>query len=164
MIERVRIDERLIHGQVASYWTRYLNISRIMVVDDNASGNQIQKTALKMACPAGVKLSVLTVDKAVARMTDPNEHRYDNDRILMIFKGTDTLREAIEKGMPIKEVNVGNISKKIGSVTINKSTAVTPQDIENVKAITDKGIKMYVQMVPSDTPFDALEAINKASK
>ncbi len=164
MIERVRIDERLIHGQVASYWTRYLNISRIMVVDDNAAGNQIQKTALKMACPAGVKLSILTVDKAVARMTDPNEHRYDNDRILMIFKGSDSLREAVDKGMPIKEVNVGNISAKIGSTTINKSLAVTPKDIENFRHVASKGIKVYGQMVPADTPYDFEDAINKATK
>ena len=59
-----RIDGRLIHGQVANLWTTKLNISRIMVVDDEVAENTIEKSGLKLATPAGVKLSVLPVAKA----------------------------------------------------------------------------------------------------
>lgn len=165
MIVRARIDERLIHGQVASYWIRFLNITRIMVVDDLAAGNDIQKTALKMACPAGVSLSVLTVEKACARLTDPNEHRYDKDRVLVIFKGTDTLRKAVDNGFPVTEVNVGNIAGKFGTVQVKTSVAVTQQDADNIHYLSEqKGIKVYGQMVPSDESYDFIEAMKKVNR
>lgn len=59
----VRIDGRLIHGQVANLWTTKLNISRIMVVDNVVCNNAIEKSGLKLATPSGVKLSVLPVEK-----------------------------------------------------------------------------------------------------
>ena len=59
-----RIDGRLIHGQVANLWTTKLNISRIMVIDDEVAENAIEKSGLKLATPAGVKLSVLPIAKA----------------------------------------------------------------------------------------------------
>ena len=66
----VRIDGRLIHGQVANLWATKLNISRIMVVDDEVAGNAIEKSGLKLATPAGVKLSVLPVEKAAQTFTN----------------------------------------------------------------------------------------------
>lgn len=63
----VRIDGRLIHGQVANLWATKLNISRIMVVDDEVAGNAIEKSGLKLATPAGVKLSVLPVEKSCSK-------------------------------------------------------------------------------------------------
>ena len=75
-IVNVRIDERLIHGQVAAYWTNNLNATRIMVIDDMAAKDEIQKIALKMACPSAVKLSILPAEKAAARL---KEEAYPND-------------------------------------------------------------------------------------
>lgn len=67
-----RIDGRLIHGQVANLWTTTLNISRIMVVDDEVAENAIEKSGLKLATPAGVKLSVLPVAKAAENILAGN--------------------------------------------------------------------------------------------
>ena len=58
-----RIDGRLIHGQVANLWTTKLNVSRIMVIDDEVAQNDIEKSGLKLATPPGVKLSILPVAK-----------------------------------------------------------------------------------------------------
>ncbi len=66
-IVNTRIDERLVHGQIVAFWTNRLNASRIMVIDDTAASNDIQKAALKMACPAGTKLSILRVERAVEK-------------------------------------------------------------------------------------------------
>ena len=61
-----RIDGRLIHGQVANLWSAKLNVSRIMVVDNDVVNNDVEKSGLKLATPPGVKLSILPVDKAAA--------------------------------------------------------------------------------------------------
>lgn len=76
-IVAARIDGRLIHGQVANLWTTKLNISRIMVVDNEVISNDLEKTALKLATPSGVKLSILSVEKAANNIL---EGRYDSDR------------------------------------------------------------------------------------
>jgi len=73
-IVNIRIDERLIHGQVAAFWTNTLKATRIMVIDDSASRDDVQKMALKMACPAGVKLSILSIEKAVENL---QANKYD---------------------------------------------------------------------------------------
>ena len=67
-ITAVRIDGRLIHGQVANLWTTKLGINRIMVVDDGVTTNAIEKSGLKLATPAGVKLSILSIEKAAANI------------------------------------------------------------------------------------------------
>lgn len=65
-IVAARIDGRLIHGQVANLWTTKLNASRIMVVDNDIVNNDLEKTALKLATPPGIKLSILNTEKALA--------------------------------------------------------------------------------------------------
>ena len=82
-IVNVRIDERLIHGQVATMWTNRLKATRIMVVNDEASSDDIQKAGLKLAIPARVKLSVLSVKKAVANI---KIGKYDGQHVFVIFK------------------------------------------------------------------------------
>ena len=83
-ILNIRIDERLIHGQVATVWTNQLNITRILVIDDLAAVDDIQKIALKMACPSSSRLSILNAERAVQRL---NENAYDKDRLMIIMRG-----------------------------------------------------------------------------
>jgi len=67
-IVHVRIDERLIHGQVVTQWVNALRVMRIMVINDEAANDELQKTSLKMATPAGIRLSVLTIEKAATNI------------------------------------------------------------------------------------------------
>ena len=156
-----RVDERGIHGQVAASWTNTLNASRLMVVDDMAAKDDIQKMALKMACPSSAKLSILPVEKAVARLNDPAN--YVGERLFVIFKNTDNLRRAIDLGAPIEKVTIGNISNKVGSQLLFKSVSVSKQDKENILYIASKGVEVTGQQVPADPKVDVikiLEGIN----
>ena len=107
-IVAARIDGRLIHGQVANLWTTKLNISRIMVVDNDIVNNDLEKTGLKLATPAGVKLSILTEEKAATNIL---AGRYDSQRLLIVARRPDRFLSLIEKGVTIPELNVGNMSK-----------------------------------------------------
>lgn len=150
-ILNVRIDERLIHGQVAAYWTNSLNATRIMVIDDMAAKDEVQKIALKMACPANVKLSVLPVERAVMRL---KEEAYPNDRIFIVVKGSRTIKQVYEAGYLFPLVNVGNISSKHGSTRIRRSISVTDEDVANFREMADKGVKFIAQLVPSEDKVD----------
>jgi PTS system mannose-specific IIB component len=159
-IVNTRIDERLIHGQIAAFWANALAASRIMVIDDIAAGNELQKNALKMAAPSGCKLSILHVERAVEKLNDPAN--YVGERIFCIFRGTDSLRKAVDLGFPMKTITVGNISNKLNSVLVVKSISVTPQDVENLHYMEEKGVKFYVQQVPSNEPKDFVPMADKA--
>lgn len=143
----VRIDGRLIHGQVANLWTTKLDISRIMVVDDEVAENAIEKSGLKLATPAGVKLSVLPVEKAAANIL---AGKYDSQRVLIIARKPDRLLKLVALGVPIKEINVGNMSQSEHSKAITKSINVLEEDIEVFKQLDSANVKLVSQMVPSD--------------
>ena len=146
-ITAVRIDGRLIHGQVANLWTTKLGINRIMVVDDGVTTNAIEKSGLKLATPAGVKLSILSIEKAAANIL---AGKYDSQRLLIIAKKPDRLLRLVELGVPIKKINVGNMSQSDDSKSITRSINVIEEDIEKFKKLDEKGVELVSQMVPND--------------
>ncbi|WP_423252987.1 PTS system mannose/fructose/N-acetylgalactosamine-transporter subunit IIB [Melissococcus plutonius] len=143
----VRIDGSLIHGQVANLWTTKLNISRIMVVDDAVASDAIEKSGLKLATPAGVKLSVLPVEKAAENIL---AGKYDSQRLLIIARKPDRLLRLTELGVPIKEINVGNMSQTSDTRSITRSINVMDTDVTAFNQLHDKGVHLIAQMVPSD--------------
>lgn len=157
-VVNVRIDERLIHGQVAAMWTNVLRATRIMVIDDLASTDEIQKMALKMACPAGIKLSILNCDKAVANLS---ANKYDGDRIFIVIKGPETILKMVEGGWKFTEVNVGNMSSGFGTTQVGRSVNVTEEDIKNFNDLAERGIVFYSQMVPNYERIDFMKALRK---
>lgn len=157
-IVHTRIDGRLIHGQVANLWTSFLNISRIMVVDEIAANNDIDKAGLRLACPAGVKLSVLTVEKAAHNI---NEGRYDSQRVLLISRNPQTLAALIEAGVHLTEINVGNMSQTEQTRSIKKSVNVTDADVDLFKRFSEQGISLTAQMVPNEEKIDLIKLLEE---
>lgn len=155
-IIHVRIDERLIHGQVATVWSNSLDVTRIMVVNDEASKDEIQKSVLKMATPPGIKLSVLTVADAAERI---KAGKYDADRVFMIFKNPRDCLRLIEAGVNLPEINVGNMAHKEGATQVKKSVNVTKEDVEIFKKLDSMGIKMTARMIPDEPANNFMDLI-----
>lgn len=145
-----RIDDRLIHGQVAAMWTKHLKQKRIVVIDDEANGNELQKQMLKLACPPGIKLSVLTVDKTIKNF---NEKKYVGDTILAIVKSPLTVARLLDAGfksyMP-DDVIVGNMSGSASKRQIAKGFNVDSQDVDSFNQIQSYGITCSYQLLPAD--------------
>jgi PTS system mannose-specific IIB component len=119
-----------------------------MVVNDSAVKDQMQIAALKMAKPAGVKLSILSKRKAVEKILAGN---YDEEKVFLITKDIPDMAFLIENGVPLSAFNVGNISQKAGSKAIKKSVALTDEDVTIIKKLVDKGTTITAQMVPSES-------------
>ena len=151
-----RIDGRLIHGQVANLWTTTLNISRIMVVDDEVAENAIEKSGLKLATPAGVKLSVLPVAKAAENIL---AGKYDSQRLLIVAKKPDRLLRLVEAGVPIETLNVGNMSQTSETRSITRSINVVDEDVAVFNKLHDKGVVLTAQMVPNDPVEDFMKLL-----
>ena len=151
-----RIDGRLIHGQVANLWTTTLNISRIMVVDDEVAENAIEKSGLKLATPAGVKLSVLPVAKAAENIL---AGKYDSQRLLIVAKKPDSFLRLVEAGVPIETLNVGNMSQTSETRSITRSINVVDEDVAVFNKLHDKGVVLTAQMVPNDPVEDFMKLL-----
>ncbi|TXJ46811.1 PTS system mannose/fructose/N-acetylgalactosamine-transporter subunit IIB [Brachyspira pilosicoli] len=147
-IVNARVDERLIHGQVAMVWTNTVGATRIAVVNDQAVKDETIIAALKISKPAGVKLSILSKAKAAEKF---KEGTYDEDKIFLITKNIEDMNEIIKNGVPIKTVNIGNVAKKEGSVQIKKSVNLTEDDIALIKSMIADGINITAQMLPNES-------------
>jgi len=148
LVKHFRVDERLIHGQVATVWVNSLGCNRIIVANDDAPKSEMQITALKLACPAGVKLSVLSLMKAVQNVKDG---KYDADRVFFITKDIGDCKKALELGLPVNTVNVGNASYKEGYKKIKNSVSLSDEEIVKIHKIIASGVHVTAQMLPNES-------------
>ena len=165
MITLMRIDNRLIHGQVALLWTKYLNVNRIVVANDKIAENDIQKAALKMACPATAKCSVLNVNDAVAVLNDP---RAEQLRILVIVNNPTDARRLVEAVPSIPLINISNygaLGDDGGNRTkITETVLASDTDFDEFARIEKTGIRCQYQVTPTDKPQSIYELIDKIKK
>ena len=145
-----RVDERLIHGQVAAMWTGLLGITRIVVVNDEAVRDEMLIAALKIARPAGIKLSILS----------RNKDAYPGETLFVITKNIADMKHLIDQGVEIRKVNLGNLAKREGTTELKRSVYVTEQDVVDIKALLDQGIAMTAQMVPTDSDRSVAEYLS----
>jgi len=149
LIKHFRVDERLIHGQVATVWVNQLGCDRIIVANDQAVKDEMTITALKIACPTAVKLSVLSLGKAVQNVKDG---KYDNDKVFFITKDvTDAKKAIIDLGLEVESINVGNASFKDGKKKIKKSVNLFDEEIAMVNEMIAYGVKVTAQMLPNES-------------
>lgn len=158
VLVNTRIDERLIHGQVAGIWSTSLNTQRIIVANDEAAADSLQKSSLRMAASASMKLSVLPVAAAAKNIM---AGKYGKQRVFLLFKNpTDVLRY-LEAGGQLTTVNVGNMSHKEGTREVTKSIKVLPEEERVFEKIAAKGVKITAQLVPNDPSIDFMERLKK---
>lgn len=142
-----RIDTRLLHGQVATSWTKATQPNRIIVVSDNVSHDELRKSMIEQAAPPGVKANVVPISKLVEVDKDP---RFGATKAMILFETPQDALEAIEAGVDIKELNLGSMAHSKGKVVINKAVSMGKEDIETFEKLLDKGVKIDVRKVPSD--------------
>lgn len=152
----IRIDERLIHGQVAGIWTTSLNTQRIIVANDEAAADPLQKSSLRMAAPTSMRLSVLPVAEAAGNI---QKGKYGNQRIFLLFKKPADALRFLEAGGSYDTLNVGNMSYKEGAREVTKSIQVMKEEEQMFESIASKGVKVTAQLVPNDPAIDFMEKL-----
>ena len=155
-----RIDDRLIHGQVATRWTKETNVNRIIVVSDEVAADNVRKTLLTQVAPPGVTAHVVDVAKAIRVYNNP---KYAADRVMLLFTNpTDVLR-LVEDGVNITSVNIGGIAYRQGKTQVNNAVSIDEKDIEAFKALDKRGIELEVRKVASDTKLKMMDLIAKVN-
>ena len=157
-IALARIDDRLIHGQVATIWSKETKCQRIIVCNDDVANDEIRKTLLTQVAPPGVQSHVVSIDKAVRVINNP---KYENDIVLLLFTNpTDVLR-LVEAGINITTVNIGGMSFKEGKTQLTGAVSVNDEDIKAFKTLSDKNIELEIRKVAADSKSYIMPLIDK---
>ena len=157
----VRIDTRLLHGQVATAWTKQLQPNRIIVVSDGVAGDNLRKTMIEQAAPPGVPANVVPIKKMIEVSKDP---RFGATKAFLLFETPQDLLKCIEGGVDIKSANIGSMAHSVGKVVVTNAIAMGIDDVEALEKLVSLGVKFEARKVPSDSsePIESLLSKAKA--
>lgn len=153
-----RVDDRMLHGVVATQWVPEFKATRAMVIDEAASKSDIVRSGLKMACPAGVALSVLAPAKAVENI---KAGKYNAQRVVVVFRYIAAAYEVFKMGVEIPQLNLGNVTQNKGETTVlDKTVRVSPEEKRMLREMRDAGVKITVRFRLSDPEVDVAQLLD----
>ncbi|WP_017471374.1 mannose/fructose/sorbose PTS transporter subunit IIA [Amphibacillus jilinensis] len=155
-----RIDSRLLHGQVATAWTKNTLPTRIIVVSDAVAKDELRKKLIQQAAPSGVKAHVVPIDKMIELAKD--DQHFGGQRALLLFENPQDVLRAVEGGVPLETINVGSMAHSLGKVQPNKVLAFDQDDIDTFKELKAFGVNFDVRKVPSDSKGNMDEILRRA--
>lgn len=155
-----RIDSRLLHGQVATSWTRNTLPTRIIVVSDVVAEDEFRKKLIQQAAPSGIKAHVVPINKMIELAKD--DQHFGGQRALLLFENPQDALRAVEGGVPLDTINVGSMSHSTGKVQPNKVLAFNQDDVDTFQKLKDFGVKFDVRKVPSDSSGNMNDILKRA--
>ena len=154
-----RVDSRLLHGQVATAWTKSVQPNRIIVVSDAVAKDDLRKKLIEQAAPPGVKANVIPIDKLIEISKDP---RFGNTKALLLFENPEDVLKVVEAGVDLQEINVGSMAHSVGKVVVSKVLSMGQEDVDTFEKLKEKGIKFDVRKVPNDSKANMDDILKKA--
>lgn len=144
----VRVDDRMVHGIVATSWIPAAKATRAMVVNKRASESDMTRNALKLGTPAGVNLSVLAPEKAIANILNGN---YTNQRVFLVGRYIKDIYDLYKGGVKFARVNLGNVTQNVGKTTsLDKTVRVSDEELVMLREMRDADIKITCQFRTDD--------------
>lgn len=156
MIKLVRVDHRLLHGQVVFKWTKVLGVDCILIASDAVAKDPLRISALRMAKPENCKLVIKSVDDSIKALNSGVTDKY---QLLII---TETIHDAYELATHVEaihSINLGGAKMAENRHQISKAVFISDQDADELKQLNARGIRTEIQMVPDDAPEDAMKLL-----
>ena len=156
-VVHMRIDNRLIHGQVTASWANAIHTNCLIVTNDQVARDPIQKMLLPEAA-RGIPTSVLSIEETLSYV---NSDKGQQERIFVLAKLPQDALRLLEGGLQPEEINVGNQAPTPGTKfkMVTHSIAVTPEDAQLYRAIAAKGYRLTSKMMPGDRATDFLDTL-----
>ncbi len=143
-----RIDNRLVHGQVGVTWTSTIGANLLIVVDDEVAKDEIQQKLMGITAETyGFGIRFFSVEKTTAIIAKAAPHQ----KIFLICRTPETVKKLIEGGVPLTDVNVGNMHFSEGKKQISSKVYVDDNDLNDLRFIKRSGVNIFIQDVPGDT-------------
>jgi len=141
-----RIDNRLIHGQVATQWSSTVGANLLLVANDKVSTDQFRQSLMDMAAPSYAKTRYFSLQKTI----DVIHKASPAQKIFIICESPSDVLALVEGGVPIKKVNIGNMHMSEGKRQVAKTVAVDDKDVDDFRKLQEKGIELEIRKVPSE--------------
>jgi PTS system mannose-specific IIB component len=149
----------LIHGQVVVKWVRYLDSRDILIVDDALVQDEFMQRVLHMAAPPGVRVRVMTVRDAVQALTLSGG---DDTHLLVLVKSPETALGLLNAGVSFQSLNVGGMAAAPGTTRLFKSVSASAGQLAALEALRERGVRVYIQMVPEERPLEMSELLPRS--
>jgi len=154
----IRMDNRLIHGQILVSWNSAFKIEHIIVTNDVVAGDPLQVTLLKAVAPLNAKVSVLSIKDCVAYCNTPEA---PSENIFIIAKYPEDGLALVEAGLNMPTLNLGNQAFVRNSKKISNTVFLTESGVKALKKLHEKGIRITCRMMPSDSDTDYWPTVEK---
>lgn len=143
-----RIDNRLIHGQVATQWCGFVGANLLLVANDEVAGNEMRQGLMNMAAPGYAQTRYFTIEKtcAIIDKASPQQH------IAIICENPQDVLRLVEGGVPIKKLNIGNMHMADGKRQVATTVAVNDDDVACFKKLQELGVELEIRRVPDTAP------------
>lgn len=150
----LRVDDRLIHGQVIAGWVRPLGIKSIVIASNKLSHDEWACSAYRLAIPDGIDFSCYTINECVGHIPAENKRR-----IMVIVESVTEASELLKKGLVVKEVNVGGLSYREGTREVAPYIYLSTADIESVVYLHSRGVKVTGKQLPNSVAVDVVKKL-----
>lgn len=160
MIKLLRVDHRLLHGQVAFSWTSYLQADCILIANDNVVDDQLRLTTIKLAKPSGIKLVIKNIEDSIKALVEGKTDKY---KLFIVVESIEDAAKIVRAVKTVKSINLGGTKPKENTISISKVVHLTKDEIGIINQLNDEGIQIEVRQVPNDTKLDAINLIKNKS-
>lgn len=157
-VELLRIDDRLVHGQVVEGWAKSLRINHIIVASDSVYADEMQKALYLLAVPYGTELSCLPLSEAAQAW---NANQWKNERALVLVSTPEDAYRLFEEGAPIKTVNLGGLHFRASRVQILKGISLDDLDVRALKGLMSKNVFVEARSLPLDEPVNMASYLDR---
>lgn len=156
MITGLRVDHRLLHGQVAFTWIKSTGSNCILIANDEVAKDRLRMSALRMAAPSNTKIVIKSIDDSVKAIKSGATDKYELFIITESIKDANLLTEKIDV---IKSVNIGGVKAEEGKKQISKAVFVSEEECNLIREMNNRGIYVEIRMVPDDASLKAMDLI-----
>ncbi|TQS71131.1 PTS sugar transporter subunit IIB [Ornithinibacillus gellani] len=158
-IEMVRVDFRLIHGQVITKWIRQTFANRIIIIDDNLANDEFMKSIYTMAAPSNIAVNVYTVESAI---NEWKEDKLGKGKLFILFKDVDTAFKTIQGGIEIKDLQIGGLGSGPGRKSVFGPISLNEEDAEQLRELEESNnCRVYLHQVPDEPKMEFKKALDK---
>jgi D-glucosaminate PTS system EIIB component len=147
----VRIDDRLIHGQVMTAWVRNARANKIIIVDDKVSSDPFMSEVIKMAAPTGIAMELYGIEKGAEILMAAG---WPGENVILLVKYPNTILRLLEKGVTMKKINIGGMGAAQGRKPLYKNISASLEERECLKKIIERNINVSIQIIPDDKSVD----------
>lgn len=159
VISFIRVDNRLIHGQVVEAWLPHLKVARVVVADDEAADSPLVRAAMGLAVQD-------SVDVEIARLEEVDFSKLASDRAktLVLLRDVEDVVRAHARGMPVSHLNLGNVHYASGRKQVSPSVFLSGEEVHALEKLASEGAEVELRAVPNEHPIPLSEIASRVTE